>query len=233
MFNLVISVLTPVATSFMPKLSLLSAKNDRNEFLLTLNRLLTVTLLISVPASISFYFYSFDLLDVLFSVQSSAVGAESLICLSMGLCFLSVLTVTNTALESKGKIYATVISLMLGCIVKVVASYRLIGIQGIGILGAPLGTVLSYALSLITSLVFLEASGVRTYAVPKMLVYGLAGAISFYLPYKMIYSTALLGSSFLSMMFALAISVACYFAILFIGVVFARRFSVFNLHKKI
>lgn len=232
MFNLVISILTPIAMSFMPKLSVLSAKNDSNDFLLTLNRLLTVTLLISVPASVSFYFYSFDLLDVLFSVQSSAVGAESLIFLSIGLCFLATLTVTNTALESKGKIYATVISLVLGCIVKVVASYTLIGIDGIGILGAPLGTVLSYALSLVTSLVFLEATGVRTYALAKMIVCGFVGVSTFYLPYKMIYSTDLLGSSFLSMIVALTISATCYFAVIFVGYIFTRRNGVFNLHKK-
>ena len=232
MFNLVISVLTPIATSFMPKLSVLSAKNDRNEFSLTLNRLLTVTLLISVPASISFCLYSFDLLDVLFSVQSAAVGAESLIFLSIGLCFLSTLTVTNTALESKGKISSTVISLMFGCVVKIVASYTLIGIRGIGILGAPLGTVLSYALSLITSLIFLEATGVRTYAVVKMIVYGFVGALTFYLPYKMIYSTVLLGSSFLSMIASLAISVVCYFSVLFAGYIFTHGTGVFNLHKK-
>ena len=232
MFNLVISVLTPIATSYMPRLSALSVKDDRREFSSVLNRLLAITLFVAIPASISFYLYSFDLLDVLFSVRSSAIGAEPLICLSVGLCLLATLTVVNTALESKGKIYAAAISLVLGCIVKIIASYTLIGIPEIGILGAPIGTVMSYAFSLIISLVFLESTGVRTYALFKIALLSVIGISAFYIPYKVIYSCTVLGSSFASMTVSLAISGICYCLLLLLGYIFMKRISVFNLHKK-
>ena len=122
MFTLVISVLAPIATSYMPRLSALHLGADKEEFTESVNKLLYVTLFISVPASLAFYFYSFDLLDVIFSLQSSATGADMLTALSLGLCLLSALTVVNTALESQGKIFATVLSLLLGCVVKLFVS---------------------------------------------------------------------------------------------------------------
>ena len=225
MFNLVISVLTPVATSYMPKLSDLSFRKDREGFTSALNQLLCVTLLISVPATLSFYFYSFDLLDVLFSSQSSAIGAELLICLSLGICFLSALTVINTALESQGRVIATVISLMLGCIVKLISSYVLIGMSDIGILGAPISTVLSYAVSLCVSLIALESAGVKTYALIKAAVMMSVGAVAFYLPYRLIYSASLAGNMFTSMAVSLILSMVAYIAIIAIlfYLLFKRR----------
>ena len=232
MFNLVIAVLAPIATSYMPRLSSLHLEGRMKEFTEALNKLLYITLIISVPASLSFYFYSFDLLDVLFSLQSSAVGAEMLIVLSLALCFICSLTVVNTALESQRKIGATVFSLLLGCAVKFLVSYVMIGADSVGILGAPIGTVVSYVVSLAVSLLFLERSGIKTYAVLKVLVFYLVGIASFYPSYKLIYSTSLLTTSFASMIAALGLSFLMYllmFVILY-AVVFPQR--VFKMHKK-
>ncbi len=232
MFTLVISVLAPLATSYMPRLSSSASNGELDNFKSELNKLLTITVLISVPSSLAFFFYSFDLLDVLFSVQSSAIGADMLIFLSMGVCLLTVLTVINTALESRGQIGVTVFSLLLGAATKIVISYLLIGRSGLGILGAPLGTVISYAVSLFISLLVLELSGVKTRAVAISITAYLVGIIAFYPPYKLIYSTGVAKQSFLSMMFALSVSGLIYGAMMLLihAVVCKRR--MFNMHKK-
>ena len=224
MFTLVASVLSPVATSYMPRLSRLSVKGERREFELQLKNLLAVTLLISVPASLAFFLYSFDLLDVLFSVNSSAVGADMLICLSVGTCSLTLLTVMNTALESQGRVKITVASLLLGAATKFIASYLLIGRSGIGILGAPIGTVISYTLSLAVSLCALELSGIRTRALRMSAVICLAGLVAFLPPYKLVYSRgAVMGSSFLSMAVSLCLSGVFYLLLLGAVFVISRR----------
>ena len=213
MFGMVISVLTPIAVSYMPRLSELNLKKDIEGFTKALNRLLGVTIFISVPAALAFYYYSFDLLDTLFSSHSSAISAELLACLSFGVCMLSTLTVINTALESQGRISATVISLLLGCLIKLSASYILIGRSSLGILGAPLGTVLSYVVSFVVSLLALDGTGIRTRPVFKMGVLFSSGLLAFYFPYKAIYCTSILGSGFLSMMLALSVSFIIYSSI--------------------
>ena len=233
MFNLVISVLTPIATSYMPRLSELYLSGKNKAFSETLKKLLFVTLVISVPASLAFYFYSFDLLDVLFSLQSSAVGAEMLVTLSLGLSLLAALTVVNTALESQRKIAATVFSLLFGCFVKLLLSYFLIGSDSLGILGAPVGTVISYAVSLSISLLILERSGVRIYALLKAAILYIVGILAFYLPYKLIYSVSLLGGSFLSMCLSLLVSFALYVLALAVLYIVSKKSLVFKMHKKV
>ena len=232
MFNLVISVLAPIATSYMPRLSELYLSGKGKAFSDTLKKLLTITLVISVPASLAFYFYSFDLLDVLFSLQSSAVGAEMLVTLSLGLSLLATLTVVNTALESQSKIAATVFSLLFGCFVKLVLSYFLIGNGSFAILGAPIGTVISYAVSLSISLYFLERSGVRIHALTKLILLYAVGIASFYMPYKLIYSVSLLGSSFFSMSLSLVVSLALYAISLALLYLVPKIVVVFKVHKK-
>ena len=231
MFTLVISVLTPIATSYMPRLSCFSAKIDRTKFQSELNKLLCITLILSVPASLAFYFYSFDLLDVLFSVQSSAIGADMLICLSLGLSVLASLTVINTALESQGRIVITVISLLAGAITKFAATYALVGKGEIGILGAPIGTVISYLVSLCISLFALEMNGIKTHAVIKILCLYLIGTTVFYLPYKLIYSTGISGVSFVSMGISLLISCVLYLLSVGGAYIIYSKVCVSKMHK--
>ena len=214
MFNLVIAVLAPIATSYMPRLANHHISDMREEFSSELNRLLWITLIVSVPASLAFYFYSFDILDVLFSVQSSAVGAEMLTSLSFGVSCLAVLTVANTALEAQRRIKATVFSLLIGCAVKFVLSYFLIRHSAIGILGAPIGTVISYFVSLCVSVLFLEGSGVRLHIVSRTCLLYLIGLSVFYSSYRYIYSESLAGTSFASMIISAGVASLAYFALL-------------------
>ena len=232
MFNLVISVLAPIAMSYMPRLAQMHLNGATDSFSETLNRLLWITLVISVPASLSFYFYSFDLLDVLFSLQSSALGAPMLIALSFGLCFLASLTVINTALESQRRIIATVISLLIGSTVKLAVSYLLIGRGEIGILGAPVGTVISYAISLAISLYLLEGSGIRVYAMLKLCAFYIVGLFAFLPPYILIYSSRLVGTSFTSMVVSIFISLFVYSLLLALAYAIVKLLKVFKLHKK-
>ena len=232
MFTLVISVLSPLATSYMPRLSNIAVKGDKEHFNSELNKLLMITILISVPASLAFFFYSFDLLDVLFSVQSSAIGADMLVYLSLGLSMLATLTVSNTALESKGKIGVTVLSLLIGALTKFVVSYALIGQGNIGVFGAPIGTVTSYAVSLLVSLFALELYGVKTYAVLKNILIYLIGLISFYPPYALIYAKGVGGNSFVSMVISLTVSGVIYVTCLCCTYFIFRRLNMFKMHKK-
>jgi len=232
MFMLIIAVLSPIATSYMPRLTNIFVKGENDRFISELNKLTGITLLISVPASLAFYFYSFDLLDILFSVQSSAVGAEMLAYLSFGVPLLSLLTVINTALESQGRITVTVLSLIIGAFTKISVSYVLVGSDTFGVLGAPIGTVVSYGISLIISFIALESSGIRTYALSKILGLYAIGFVSFYMPYRIIYCAVLTGNSLFAMMLSLSVSCLLFIIILCFVHLFLIRKNVFKMHKK-
>ena len=232
MFMLVISVLSPFATSYMPRLSSVYVKGDRASLVSELNNLFGLTILIAVPASLAFFFYSFDMLDVLFSVQSSAIGADMLICLSFGICLLSALTVINTALESCDRIAVTVFSLLVGAVTKIGVSYALIGRAGIGILGAPIGTVVSYAASLFISIFALELCGIRLHTLGKLITLYILGVVCFYPPYALIYSRGVIENSFACMIASVAVSCVLYaLGVLVLHILYSCA-KMFNLHKK-
>ena len=232
MFTLVVSVLTPIATSYMPRLSGFAGTGQKGQFKKEFDRLLLITLLISVPASIIFWLYSFDLLDVLFSVQSSALGADMLVCLSCGLCLLTSLTVVNTALESMGKVGTAVVSLIVGAITKFFVSYLLVGHAAFGILGAPAGTVISYAASLIISLTALEISGIKSRVMLKTLLLYVIGIASFLPMYRLIYYTGVGGVSIISMGLSITASLLMYAIFLLIAYILDKRRIMFKMHKK-
>jgi hypothetical protein len=155
-----------------------------------------------------------------------------LVCLSLGLCALTALTVTNAALESQGRITAAVVSLLVGALVKLVASYILTGYASVGILGAPLGTVASYVVSLTVSVVALDIIGVKVRVTVKLALLLLVGIVCFYPPYKIIYSTGALSSSFASLIVALGVSCVAYVAVLLPSCVLVTGFDMFKMHKK-
>ena len=231
MFNLVISVLSPLATAYLPRLSELHLSGSNKEYSKTLNRLLDITLTLSILASLCFYFFSFDLLDVLFSVQSSAIGFELLGILSFGVCLLSVLTVVNTALESIGKVKSAAASLVIGCIVKLVMSYLLIGNKAVGVFGAPIGSVASYFVSLVVSLYILGSSKIKTYTFTKIIAMLLIGYIAFNKVYESVYCTSIFGSSFVSMIASIFISSILFFAALIILYGAVLVIKMFKVHK--
>ena len=64
----------------------------------------------------------------------------------------------NTALEASGKYNAPLLSMLMGCFVKLISTYMLVGNERFAIWGAPLGTSASYLASISISVLFLIGS---------------------------------------------------------------------------
>lgn len=219
MLNLVMAVITPITMAYFPKLSELGYRMKSREYSQCLQNVFDIVVFITVPCFCMFLFYGFDILDTLFSVQSSLLGADMLGALAPGVLLLSILTVVNTGLEARGKIALTVISLLTGCVVKSVVTYVLIGVRGVGMLGAPLGTAASYLFSLAVSVIALEGIGVKIHTFRRMLSDTAMGLLAFYLPYKLIYAggvfknlyVSFFACAFLSGVLYLGLKITLYF----------------------
>ena len=115
---------------------------------------------------------------------------------------------------------------------KVPINNFMIGVSDFGILGAPIGSVISYIVSLTISVFALEHHGVKTFAISRLLFYSLVGVLCFYFPYNYIYKESLLGSSVSSMIFALFISLIVYAVLIALSKTIFKRFDIFKMHKK-
>ncbi len=210
MFNLVVSVLTPLSLACLPRL--LSAQLKRNivEYNDLLSWGLTVTAIIAAPCALILFLYPFDILDILFSSQASAIGAELLSALSLSALLVPLLTFVNTALESTGRIRMSVASLIFGAVVKVVLSGVLISSGDLGMLGVPISTLISYSVSLALSLIFL--GGVKGINIKWTAVLGpMISASLAYIPiFLAVFCSGLAGSGAYSVIACILISTLIY-----------------------
>lgn len=231
MTNLVISVLSPLMLAFLPGLANMHLSGDKDGFSDAVKRMIYINNAIAVPASIIFYLYSFEVLDVLFSVSSAAIGAQLLSSLSLGVILLSIVTVLNTGLEAMGKIRLTVISLLFGTIIKLIGNYILI--EKMGIVGAPLSTVISYGVSFLISLVGFYNSGLKVKIARICLLDLLLAALCFCPTYFVLYARGGFGGGLMSVVICISISCVAYYLLLCLRVFNLEDLrKMLNMHKK-
>lgn len=149
LFNLIATVIAPVCTVFLPIVSkfkkdpLLLSKNLSDAF--------KIIFFISVPVSVLFFSNPYRILALLFEDSSANMAAPLLFILAPSVFFMCILTLINTVLEGLGNTKIPLISLIIGAIIKFTVSFILIKNINFGILGAPIGTTISYIISFFIS----------------------------------------------------------------------------------
>lgn len=185
MLQLASALLAPITVVLLPRLANTWAQSTRNEYEASIQQAGEVSAFFSVPLAFVFGFFSKELLALVFPLNSAANAAPLLRLLSVGVIFLSALLILNTALEAVGGARLQMLSMLIGVAVKIPLSYLLLGRTDYGIVGAPIGTVGSYAVSFIFSYFCLEKiTGMRipilsTHLLPAFnaLLATLAGAL--------------------------------------------------------
>lgn len=153
MFNLAISVITPVSIAFLPVFTRAKAKEDSLLRDKSLKSSLELSGFISAPIMAVMMLYSKEILTLLFGDIGVKTGAPLLSLLSPAIFFMSILLILNSLLESMGAVKAPMISMTVGSIGKIIVSAVLLSNPDFGISGAPIGTLVSYVLALISSLI--------------------------------------------------------------------------------
>ncbi len=161
-FNLAAGLVASVATAILPYMTRLYAQQNTKEFSSLLRRTSEGCLCFILPFSFALVLFGKDVLTLLYKDESAVLATPMLTALAPAVIFMGLLCIVNTALEAAGHQQLPFISMLIGCAVKLLTGYMLLGDERFGILGAPIGTVLSYAVSLFVSLLFLyRTKGVR------------------------------------------------------------------------
>ncbi len=84
------------------------------------------------------------------------IAAKALTVLAIGIIFISLLSTTNALLQASGSAYLPMLSVLGGVVVLVALEVGLVGIQSIGIYGAPIATVACYIVALSLNIYFLR-----------------------------------------------------------------------------
>ncbi len=103
-------------------------------------------MIIGVPCTFGLMALSKQIMLLLYPMQaqSAANGASSLFVLSIGILFLAVAQTMAGILQGLGRPSIAVMTLGAGVLVKIAATYILVGIPSLNIVGAALGSTLAY-----------------------------------------------------------------------------------------
>ena len=152
MLNLALSLASPIAVAYLPMLARSFSSSDIESFDKSERAFSTIVSFISAPIMIGLLIYSEEILSVLFPNSEIVIGGALLRVLAPGIFFASSLLVTNNVFEACGMVRTPLLCMTIGGVAKVFTSYFLIAKTDLGIIGAPIGSVVSYAVSLLVAL---------------------------------------------------------------------------------
>lgn len=215
MFNLALSVISPISIAFLPVFTRYSVSSDRNRLMGAEKSAIELTSLICAPMMVGLIMYAKEILDMLFGASDTRTGAVLLSLISPAIFFSSLLLILNTLLEAFGRVNAPLFSMSIGSLVKVITSYLLITKTQLGILGAPIGTVLSYATALVVSMVIYSRTFGRHIPIFESSILPYINAVLSVLVSRIVYQKLVLHISNLSLCLMLSILLA---ALIYIGI---------------
>ena len=143
LFSLAPTLVSSIALPLVPSLSAAVSRGDREEEMLAATNALRLTALVSAPASLGLSLFARPILELIFSGEESAIAVAEPLLVILGLsviasCFI---TVGNAILQSYGKAHIPLISMAVGTLLKIAVAWILIGEENVGLVGAPIGTL--------------------------------------------------------------------------------------------
>ena len=158
MFNLAISVIAPISIAFLPVFTRCFATGDISSFKKAEKSAIDLTAFFVMPMMVGLVVFAQEILTMLFPNSDIRVGVVTLSLITPAILFSSLLMIINTSLEAYGRLRAPLVSMGVGSIAKIFVSYYLITSTDLGISGAPIGSVISYATALFVSIIIYTGS---------------------------------------------------------------------------
>jgi len=144
LFCLTPALVAPISVSAVPLISAALRSGDLTEARKLSRAAVKLTLLVALPASVGLAVFSRPIIVLIFPGEPEAAGiaAPLLSLLALSVASSCLITTTNALLQASGRAQVTIVSMLCGAGVKIVAEYFLVRSPMINIAGAPVSTFL-------------------------------------------------------------------------------------------
>lgn len=178
-FSLIPALIAPVSVALVPQLSAFVQSRDSGGEATVSENSLRLTVIFALPSSLGLTLFARPILELLFSGQTEAIAISAPLLSALGgsVLFSCLITTTNAILQAYGRPSLPIISMSAGVALKLVASWTLMGIDGIGALGAPLGSLLCNIAVTLINLVFISSYAKRRIRVTRLFFAPLAASV--------------------------------------------------------
>ena len=154
-FNMPCAFIVPISVSVIPAITSHLTLKDDHQVRQTEESAARITGLISLPCSVGLAVLARPVMAMLGGYSGLKLDlAQSLMTILAACIFLyAIIQYTNSLMQAHGYAHVPVVNMLLVGIVKLAAVYILVGNPQIGILGAPIGAVLSYGAIAVLNLI--------------------------------------------------------------------------------
>lgn len=159
MYNFVISLIAPISIAFLPNVTKAFVNSNYDSANELIKSSLSITAIMTAPMVMGVFVFSRDILLFIFPDSNVELGAPLLSLLIPGAAIMSILLLVNSTLEARGRFFAPLISMLFGAASKIAVGLLLLSNENFGIIGAPLGTVISNGVALLVSIIVLNKTG--------------------------------------------------------------------------
>jgi len=143
LYNLVPALLAPITLSLTPTLTAAFAAGDREGARISFAGAFRLTALVALPAALGLSVFADPILTLLYGGQEAAIRVATplLFVLAPALLPAVLIALTGAALQAANKAAVPVWSMLLGAAVKLLVEVVLLSLPEVGILGAPISTL--------------------------------------------------------------------------------------------
>ena len=222
-FNLPAAFITPLTISIVPAISAAFAKKQQDDAAKISEDSMRISALIALPMGVGLLVMSEPIMRGFFPGSHQA-GPGLLAIMGAASFFVCMLLMENAVLQASGKEKYTMITMILGGLVKILVNWLLVARRPINIYGAPIGTLVSYIVMCSMNFAFMSATLERTPRLGRILFkpalcsavmglsawacYGLAGRVI-----RMPGRPGMLLGMFLAILAAAVVYAACVIAL--------------------
>ena len=154
LFNLPAAFITPLTISIVPAISSALARGDRLSAGKVSEDSMRISALVSVPMGVGLAVLAKPIMDTLYP-GSHPAGPGLLGVMGVASFFVCILLMENAILQASGKEKLTMVTLIVGGLVKILINWFLVARREINIYGAPVGTLVSYLVMAVMNYVFM------------------------------------------------------------------------------
>ena len=155
LYNLPAAFITPMSIAVVPAISAAAAHREYREAGLIAESGMRISAVLAMPMGVGLAVLADPIVHVLYK-DTNELGPTILVYLAIASVFVCVTLVTNAILQAGGNEKLPILSMIAGGAVKIGANLLLVGRPSVNILGAPIGTILCYAVICLMNCFFIS-----------------------------------------------------------------------------
>lgn len=153
--QLVTTITQAFGTSAMPSVTDAYTKGDRKELKSAMETVTKLTMLFTLPAGLGLIALPYPIISIFYSGNSAVIGAEVLRVMGLAVIVIAASTPISSMLQGVGKINVPLYLYLIAMTAKVLLNFLFVSIVDLNIIGATLGSFITYAFVCIAGMIIL------------------------------------------------------------------------------